>query len=88
MHTLISGFIDEIWIIPMQWLHRQCELGADIGILRYRVSFFFRRNLPVNFHHQTLYLSHVLSTVNMKPQFDIYFVSRKVFLSKINLYVL
>jgi len=65
MHILISGFSDEMGIIRMQWLDRQCELGADIGILRYLVS-LFRRNLPVNFHHQTQYVSHVLSTVNMK----------------------
>jgi predicted choloylglycine hydrolase len=38
--------------------------------------------LPVKFHHQTSYLLHALSAVNMKSQFDIYFISGKVFLNK------
>jgi len=83
MHIWISGFSDEIRIILVQWLHYQCQLGADNGILRYIVS-LFRWKFLVKFHHQTSYLSHVLSAVNMKSQFDIYFINRKVFLNKTN----
>jgi hypothetical protein len=64
----------------MQWLHHQCELGGDIVLLRFRVG-LFRRILPVKFH-QTSHLSHVSSAVNMKSQFDIYFISGKVFRNK------
>jgi hypothetical protein len=61
----------------MRWLHHQSKLGADRCSLRCLVGWFHRK-LPVKIrHHQTLYLSHVLSAVNMKSQFDIYFTSHK-----------
>jgi len=65
----------------MQCLHHQCELGGDIGILRCEVD-LFRRMVPVKFLQPTLHLSHVLRAVNMKSQFDIYFICGKVFLNK------
>ena len=81
MHIPISGFSAVFGITPMQWRHHQRKLGGDIGILRLRVG-LFRRMLPVKFHHQTSYLSRVLKAVSMKSQFDIYFISGKLFLNK------
>ena len=48
---------------------------------------FSCRKLPVKSPHQTSYLSHVLITVNIKSQFDIYFTSRKTKLNKSILYL-
>jgi hypothetical protein len=81
MHIRISGFSAEIRIILLQCIHHQCEPGDDTRILRYLVG-LFRRMFPVKFHHQTSYLPHILSAVKMKSQFDIYFISGKVFLNK------
>jgi len=65
--------------IQVQWVHHQCEVGGDIRTLRSRVG-VFRRTLLLEFRqHQTSYIPHVLNAVNMKSQFDIYFIIRKVF---------
>jgi hypothetical protein len=81
MYIRISGFSAVYGILQVQWRHHQCELGGDIGILRFRVC-SFRRMLPVKFLQQTSHRSHVLSAVNMKSQFCIYFINGKVFMNK------
>jgi hypothetical protein len=81
MQSRISGFSVVFGIIHMQWLHHQCQLGGDIRILLRRVR-LFRRKLPVEFviiHHIS---RKVLRIINMKSQFDIYFISVKVFLNQ------
>ena len=81
MHIRISGFSAVFGIIRMQWLHHQCELGGDNGSLRFGVG-SFRRMLPVKFLQKTFYLSQILIAVYMKSQFDIYFISGKVFIDE------
>jgi hypothetical protein len=88
MHTLISGVSAVYGITQMQWLHHQCELGGNIGILRCLVG-RFRRKLHLKFRiHQTSYLSHVLNAVNIKSQFDVYFTSRETQLNKTKLHMI
>jgi len=79
MYIRISGCSAVFGIIQVQWHHHQCELGIDIGILRLRVG-LFRRMLPVKLHHKSSHRSHV--AVNMKSQFDIYFINGNVYLNK------
>jgi hypothetical protein len=81
MHIRISGFSAVFGIIRMQWLHHQYELGGDNGSLRFRVC-SFRRMLPVKFLQQSSHRSHVLCAVNMKSQFDHYFIGGKVYMNK------
>ena len=81
MHILISGYSADKDNTTVQWGHHKCELGGDIGILRLHVR-FFRRMLPVKFHHQTSYRSQFFAAVNMKSQSDRYFIIRKAFLNK------
>jgi len=76
MHIWISGVTAVFGITQLRWLHHQCELGGDSGTLHFVVS-WFRRKLSVNFSYQTSRHSNVLSAVNMKSQFDIYFTSHK-----------
>jgi hypothetical protein len=84
MHIWISGFTAVFGITHMRWLHHQSILGGDTYNLRLPVS-RFRRKLSVKFrHHQTSYLSHVWSAVNMRSQFHIYFTSRKTELNITN----
>jgi hypothetical protein len=47
MHILFSGVIVGTGFHKVQWLHHQCELGGDSGILRFPVG-PFRRRFPVN----------------------------------------
>ena len=76
IHIWIPG-VSAVWgFLPMRWLHHQSELGADRCRLCCLVGWFYR-NVPVKVRHQTSHLSHVLSAVNMKSQFDIYFTNRK-----------
>jgi len=80
MHISISGCIAVWGIILLQWRHHQCELGGDIGVLR-RVG-LFRRKLPVKFRHKNVISLALLKGLNIKSQFDIYFICGKVFLNK------
>ena len=88
MHILISGVNVERGIkrpySHMQWLYHQSDLGGDIGILRFRVG-LFRRKLSVNISSSDIISLAILSTVNTNSQFDIYFISRKIFLNKTSL---
>ena len=62
----ISGVIAYFGFLSMQWTYHQSELGRDSCSLRWLVA-WIRRKLLVKFRrHQTSYLSHVLSAVNMK----------------------
>jgi len=80
-HIWISGVTAVFGITHMRWIHQQSELGGNSSQLHYGIGKFHRK-LPVKFHHQTSYLWHVLSAVNKKSQFDIYFKSRKIQLNK------
>ena len=60
----------------MLWLHHKCELGSNSSTLHYW-KVWLHRKLPVNFRHQTSYLSHVFRAVRIKSQFDIYFINIK-----------
>jgi hypothetical protein len=72
LHICFSGGSAVFGFVPvrMQWRHHQSELGGDNCSLRFVVG-WFRTKLPVKFRHQTSYLSHVLSAVNMTSLFDI-----------------
>jgi hypothetical protein len=84
MSISISDFTAVFGITHTQLLHHQSELGGNSSTLLFRVG-WFRRKLLVKFRrHQTSYLSHVFSAVNMNSQFDIYFTSRKTQLNIIN----
>jgi hypothetical protein len=76
MEIWISGVTAAFGITHMRWFHHQFELGGNSSTLRYWVG-WFRRKLPVNFRHQTSYLSHVFRAVRIKSQFDIYFTNIK-----------
>jgi hypothetical protein len=83
MNIWISGVTGVCGYYYLHWLNRRSELGVNNGILCWWVG-WFRKKLPVKFrHHQTSYLSHILSVVNIKSQFDIYFRSRKTPLKKL-----
>jgi len=86
MHIWVSGVAEAFWVTYMWWLHHKCELGCNSSTLHCLIS-WLRRKLPVNFRHQTSYLSHVFRAVLIKSQFDIYFINIKQ-LNKIILYVI
>jgi hypothetical protein len=71
--SAVFGFVP----VHMQCRHHQSDMGGDNCSLRFLVG-WFRTKLPVKFRHQTSYLSHVLSAVNMISQFDISFSNRKI----------
>jgi len=76
MHFWVSGVAEVLGITHMWWLHHKWELGGNSSTLHYWVG-WFPRKLPVNFRHQTSYLSHVFRAVRIKSQFDIYFTQIK-----------
>jgi hypothetical protein len=72
----ISGVTAVFGITHMRWLYHQFELGGNSSTLHYCVG-WFRRKLPVNFRHQTSYLSHIFRAVRIKSKFDIHFTNIK-----------